>query len=358
MVLTKRSWHLPLICQICGDKARGMNFEVMTCMSCKAFFRRHALQPIYFLQCQHGNNCEITQLTRGNCSACRLRKCFSFGMNPKLIRYKSKNHHHHRLLKNKNQRLPKPPPLNLLENDSSTLTNIEWNLLSNITHVYDRENPIEHAKYMLEHQASLPPKLRSKAKSTLDIVEYYYSTIQSFLERVPYFHDLSIDARRALIQHNSFTLGTYNSLLLIRETNAFDYSSYNFGCQNLYGYENCLMTKKFITTLEQNRTLVKIMLLITAFSENCSIVSLDYSQSMTTMTSTISLFHTQNILVSMLWKYLNYQYGFLGAAKCFHSFIQYVLNLIRWTARNPSTQHSDMVDTLIENTTRSLTMHD
>ena len=50
------------------------------------------------------NNCEITQLTRGNCSACRLRKCFSFGMNPKLIRYKSKNHH--QLLKNK-KRLPK-----------------------------------------------------------------------------------------------------------------------------------------------------------------------------------------------------------------------------------------------------------
>ncbi len=44
MVLTKRTSNLPLICQICGDTARGINFEVMTCMSCKAFFRRHALQ--------------------------------------------------------------------------------------------------------------------------------------------------------------------------------------------------------------------------------------------------------------------------------------------------------------------------
>jgi len=44
MVLTKRTSNLPLICQICGDIARGINFEVMTCMSCKAFFRRHALQ--------------------------------------------------------------------------------------------------------------------------------------------------------------------------------------------------------------------------------------------------------------------------------------------------------------------------
>ena len=45
MVLTKRTCNLPLICQICGDVARGINFEVMSCMSCKAFFRRHALQP-------------------------------------------------------------------------------------------------------------------------------------------------------------------------------------------------------------------------------------------------------------------------------------------------------------------------
>jgi ribosomal protein L37AE/L43A len=45
MVLTKRTSNLPLICQICGDTARGINFDVMTCMSCKAFFRRHALQP-------------------------------------------------------------------------------------------------------------------------------------------------------------------------------------------------------------------------------------------------------------------------------------------------------------------------
>ncbi|CAF2799522.1 unnamed protein product [Rotaria sp. Silwood2] len=356
MVLTKRSWTLPLICQICGDKARGMNFEVMTCMSCKAFFRRHALQPIYFLQCQHGNNCEISQLTRGNCSACRLRKCFSFGMNPKLIRCKSKNHN--RLLKNKNNRLPQPSPLNLLQSDTSTLTNIEWDLLSNIIHAYDRGNSIEHAKSLLERQASLPPKLRSKPKSTLDIIGYFYSTMQSFLERVPYFCDLSTDARRTLIQHNSCTVGTYNSLIVVRAANGFDYSSYIVGCQTLYGYENYLLSKKFTSTLEPNETFVKIMLLIAAFSENCSIVSLDYTESMATMTSTMSLVRIQNILVTMLWKYLTYQYGFLGAVKCFNSFIKYVLNIIRWTTTNPSTQHSDMVDTLVENATRLLITDD
>jgi hypothetical protein len=43
-MVTKRTSGLPLICLICGDVARGINFDVMTCMSCKTFFRRHALK--------------------------------------------------------------------------------------------------------------------------------------------------------------------------------------------------------------------------------------------------------------------------------------------------------------------------
>lgn len=33
-------------CRVCGDKARGFNFDVITCMSCKAFFRRNALSQV------------------------------------------------------------------------------------------------------------------------------------------------------------------------------------------------------------------------------------------------------------------------------------------------------------------------
>jgi hypothetical protein len=43
--LSKTMYRLPLICCVCGDRARGMNFNAITCMSCKTFFRRHALRP-------------------------------------------------------------------------------------------------------------------------------------------------------------------------------------------------------------------------------------------------------------------------------------------------------------------------
>ena len=44
-----------LLCHICGDRARGMNFNAISCMSCKMFFRRNALRHgvsmfIYFSQ--------------------------------------------------------------------------------------------------------------------------------------------------------------------------------------------------------------------------------------------------------------------------------------------------------------------
>ena len=32
------------LCTVCGDHARGINFNVLTCQPCKAFFRRNALR--------------------------------------------------------------------------------------------------------------------------------------------------------------------------------------------------------------------------------------------------------------------------------------------------------------------------
>lgn len=41
---------MDLICVICGDRAIGYNYNVLSCGSCKAFFRRNAHhEPVSFL---------------------------------------------------------------------------------------------------------------------------------------------------------------------------------------------------------------------------------------------------------------------------------------------------------------------
>jgi len=83
LVPKRKSSKENLECRICGDIARGLNFNVMSCMSCKAFFRRNAFKnPV----CIFGNKCSITKHTRFSCLACRLKKCLELGMNSDLIR--------------------------------------------------------------------------------------------------------------------------------------------------------------------------------------------------------------------------------------------------------------------------------
>uniref|UniRef100_A0A0N5AWB0 Nuclear receptor domain-containing protein n=1 Tax=Syphacia muris TaxID=451379 RepID=A0A0N5AWB0_9BILA len=77
------------IFKVCGDQAIGYNFSVITCESCKAFFRRNANREKVFVcsyllikfikidlpKCPFGNKCQITVNTRRFCQLCRLKKC-------------------------------------------------------------------------------------------------------------------------------------------------------------------------------------------------------------------------------------------------------------------------------------------
>ncbi|XP_055274442.1 nuclear receptor subfamily 1 group I member 2 [Moschus berezovskii] len=75
----------PQICRVCGDKATGYHFNVMTCEGCKGFFRR-AMKRNARPRCPfRKGTCEITQKTRRQCQACRLRKCLESGMRKEMI---------------------------------------------------------------------------------------------------------------------------------------------------------------------------------------------------------------------------------------------------------------------------------
>lgn len=72
------------ICMVCSDRANGYNFGVLTCESCKAFFRRNAAKHKE-IKCPFSNSCQITSASRKFCQACRLNKCFTVGMNSEWL---------------------------------------------------------------------------------------------------------------------------------------------------------------------------------------------------------------------------------------------------------------------------------
>lgn len=44
--MRRKSERIIRFCVVCGDKAKGMNFNALTCQSCKAFFFDETHYPI------------------------------------------------------------------------------------------------------------------------------------------------------------------------------------------------------------------------------------------------------------------------------------------------------------------------
>ncbi|XP_058482969.1 glucocorticoid receptor-like isoform X3 [Solea solea] len=86
---TKPSGQTQKICLVCSDDASGCHYGVVTCGSCKVFFKRavegwRARQNTdgqHNYLCAGRNDCIIDKIRRKNCPACRFRKCLQAGMN-------------------------------------------------------------------------------------------------------------------------------------------------------------------------------------------------------------------------------------------------------------------------------------
>ena len=69
-----------IVCKVCGDKSSGINYGVITCQQCKAFFQRSDDSAVENYFCLSEKKCEISLVTRSLCNYCRFQKCLSRGM--------------------------------------------------------------------------------------------------------------------------------------------------------------------------------------------------------------------------------------------------------------------------------------
>jgi hypothetical protein len=72
-------------CPICGDRVSGYHYGLLTCESCKGFFKR-TVQNKKQYQCTAEQNCVVDKTCRKRCPHCRFQKCITRGMKVEAVR--------------------------------------------------------------------------------------------------------------------------------------------------------------------------------------------------------------------------------------------------------------------------------
>lgn len=67
------------LCPVCGDKVSGYHYGLLTCESCKGFFKR-TVQNKKVYTCVAERSCHIDKTQRKRCPYCRFQKCLEVGM--------------------------------------------------------------------------------------------------------------------------------------------------------------------------------------------------------------------------------------------------------------------------------------
>ncbi|XP_021950536.1 nuclear hormone receptor FTZ-F1 isoform X1 [Folsomia candida] len=73
------------LCPVCGDKVSGYHYGLLTCESCKGFFKR-TVQNKKVYTCVADRNCHIDKTQRKRCPYCRFQKTLAVGMKLEAVR--------------------------------------------------------------------------------------------------------------------------------------------------------------------------------------------------------------------------------------------------------------------------------
>ncbi|KAJ7992075.1 hypothetical protein DPEC_G00274800 [Dallia pectoralis] len=75
----------PEACPVCGDRVSGYHYGLLTCESCKGFFKR-SVQNNKRYACAERQSCPMNPSQRKRCPYCRYQKCLAVGMKREAVR--------------------------------------------------------------------------------------------------------------------------------------------------------------------------------------------------------------------------------------------------------------------------------
>ncbi|UJR22698.1 hypothetical protein I4U23_025734 [Adineta vaga] len=336
----RRRNRCDLICVVCHAPAMGYNFDQITCESCKAFFRRNALDNMNKFKCRVGtNDCPITLETRKKCKYCRLKKCFQKGLRKEWIMSEEEKLTKKRKIED-NRRLREMSMLstsasslltpldgdysqsscNKCDDSSSTDSNeFKYSLDENIRISLTRIE--EHYRQAVQLNIAVIKGSDSPCLRCLDgIVDVvnepaHVSCLRlvTFFKLTPEFSSLNEHDRLVLVKHNLITISCFHFCIctdteteIFREPGTTNDCCYEARALRTYSdsvYHRIMdWTRKLQNLCSNDHLIFKLMILISIFSKGA-----DYAEP--PLVESTKAFFAQNIFVDILWNYLNVRFG-------------------------------------------------
>lgn len=189
------------ICLICGDEASGCHYGVLTCGSCKVFFKR-AMEGQHNYLCAGRNDCIVDKIRRKNCPACRLRKCCQAGM--VLGGRKFKKFNKVRVMRALDA-VALPQPVGI-PNESQRITFSPSQEIQLVPPLINLLMSIEPDVIYAGHDNTRPDTSSSLLTSLNQLGERQLLSVVKWSKSLPGFRNLHIDDQITLIQYSWMSL--------------------------------------------------------------------------------------------------------------------------------------------------------
>ena len=241
--------------------------------------------------------------------------------------------------------------MDILNRDRSSLTALEWSLLSNVIHAYDKFDPTPFVLRDIQYLDSLPAEFLCDVSHTHNLFTAYYTTAQSFVASAADYKILTVHEQRSLLKRNLNGLFIFCAEIVCRDLAMLDNPVWMKTLTYTLGSDMIERKRYLNDRLEQDATLLKLMLIIVAFSSNCYM--LDENQSIYNdqlLLGTFRLLGSQNVFVEILWKYMIYRYGHRETVIRFTGLVKQTLDLILLAVNlyKHNTIHQSFVDSTIQ----------
>ncbi|CAF0825427.1 unnamed protein product [Rotaria sp. Silwood1] len=324
-------------CLVCGDKSIGFNFGVLSCMACKAFFRRNAVKlGTYEFICPKDGDCPITHTYRRLCNCCRLAKCFRVGMQKDLILSEAaKEARRQTVAQNRQKRelalqtkcldlIPvskiKHLPCIQLSDDLSQSDSI---LLGNIYNAY--ESTCMTVKY--SEIPDFPSRKHTKLFEFLNEYSSIHKVLIEYFKIIPEFNNLSISDKICLIRNQFGVIININEAIIHPGIT----TNLVVSLTNIYGIH---ITNRLLKSIERivpftnDPIILKILLVIGALCSG-NYRNRNDNEMDQICNDTLSIYYAQNVYVELLWKYiLSRSSNDFDAVKFFDKLVQFLLYLL------------------------------